>query len=143
MGGTANTVPFSETSSAVTKARDLIQLRIHQALGIHSEFNEVLRYESEKRICVSFEILILSILLVLLTWNVRGWLYVVVLETHVRCSDSYKFHSDSERGLGPIVAELSLGSPALMHFRVNHKYPREKDLENHSVALTIILRHVR
>ncbi|PBK79909.1 hypothetical protein ARMGADRAFT_1172179 [Armillaria gallica] len=36
------------------------------------------------------------------------------------------FHSDSERGLGPTVAGLSLGSPALMHFR-KLKPRRRKD----------------
>ncbi|KNZ72045.1 hypothetical protein J132_04959 [Termitomyces sp. J132] len=104
VGGTANSVPFSETSSAVIKARDLIQLRIRQALGIHSEFNEVLSAAYMER-------------------------------------QKMAFHSDSERGLGPMVAGLSLGSPALMHFRVNHKYLREEELENNSIALTILLRH--
>ncbi|KAG6920249.1 hypothetical protein DXG01_005018 [Tephrocybe rancida] len=90
--GTANTVPFSETSSAVRGARDLIQSRIRQALGMDCEFNEVL--------------------------------------------------SDSEHGLGPVVAGLSLGSPALMHFRIHSKYLRMEDLECNSIALTVILRHV-
>ncbi|KAG6887699.1 hypothetical protein C0995_013399 [Termitomyces sp. Mi166 len=103
-GGTANTVPFSETSSAVTKARDLITLRIHQALGIDSEFNEVLSAAYMER-------------------------------------QKMAFHSDSERGLGPVVAGLSLGSPALMQFRVHHKYLREEGFENNSTVLTVVLRH--
>lgn len=45
-------MPFSETSTAVTKARDLIQLRVRQALGIDIEFNEVLRYDSVRLVCV-------------------------------------------------------------------------------------------
>ncbi|KAJ7752927.1 hypothetical protein B0H16DRAFT_1545390 [Mycena metata] len=49
------------------------------------------------------------------------------------------FHSDSEQGLGPIVAGLSMGSPALMHFRLLSKYvPRDEQLTS---ILTIVLRH--
>ncbi|THV05004.1 hypothetical protein K435DRAFT_834976 [Dendrothele bispora CBS 962.96] len=45
------------------------------------------------------------------------------------------FHTDDERGLGPRVAGLSLGSPALMHFRsVEKQSPRP-------IVLSIILRH--
>lgn len=51
-----------------------------------------------------------------------------------------QFHSDSEKGLGPTVASLSLGSAALMHFR------RHVDMENPKAkspyALTLVLRHV-
>lgn len=65
------------------------------------------------------------------------------INTHARCTDPFrKFHSDSERGLGPIIAGLSLGSPALMHFRVHHRYLREEEIDNKAIALTIILRHV-
>lgn len=49
------------------------------------------------------------------------------------------FHSDSEVGLGPFVAGLSLGSPALMHFRLRAKYDRDKKLK--SIAITFVLRH--
>lgn len=49
------------------------------------------------------------------------------------------FHSDSEVGLGPFVAGLSLGSPALMHFRLRAKYDRDKNLK--SIAITFVLRH--
>ncbi|KAF8556398.1 hypothetical protein OG21DRAFT_1483158 [Imleria badia] len=49
------------------------------------------------------------------------------------------FHSDSEKGLGPTVASLSLGSAALMHFRphVNMDNPKSKS----TYALTLVLRH--
>jgi len=49
------------------------------------------------------------------------------------------FHSDSEPGLGPLVAGLSLGSPALMHFRLLSKYEPIK--EQRQIAITFILRH--
>ncbi|KAJ7486487.1 hypothetical protein FB451DRAFT_1553832 [Mycena latifolia] len=46
---------------------------------------------------------------------------------------------DSERGLGPVVAGLSMGSPALMHFRLLSKYtPRDEQRAN---AMTIVIRH--
>ncbi|KAJ7648702.1 hypothetical protein DFH06DRAFT_1209378 [Mycena polygramma] len=49
------------------------------------------------------------------------------------------FHSDSEVGLGPVVAGLSMGSPALMHFRLLSKYaPLGEQRAN---ALTVVLRH--
>ncbi|KAM6501961.1 hypothetical protein JOM56_001938 [Amanita muscaria] len=49
------------------------------------------------------------------------------------------FHSDSEPGLGPLVAGLSLGSPALMHFRLLAKY--EPIQEQRQIAITFVLRH--
>ncbi|KAI0038640.1 hypothetical protein FA95DRAFT_1505273 [Auriscalpium vulgare] len=49
------------------------------------------------------------------------------------------FHSDSERGLGPVVASLSLGSVAYIHFRLHARYTR--DLGNRKIALTIALQH--
>ncbi|KAF7375346.1 2OG-FeII-Oxy-2 domain-containing protein [Mycena sanguinolenta] len=49
------------------------------------------------------------------------------------------FHSDSEKGLGPVVAGLSMGSPALMHFRPLLKYARPD--EQRTIDLTVILRH--
>jgi len=52
-----------------------------------------------------------------------------------------QFHSDSERGLGSVVAGLSLGSPALMHFRLHAKH--EPNKENRKIALSFVLRHVR
>ncbi|KAH9951553.1 hypothetical protein B0H21DRAFT_716501, partial [Amylocystis lapponica] len=50
---------------------------------------------------------------------------------------SMAFHSDSERGLGPVVASLSLGSAAFMHFRplVTGKSAKPGN------ALTLYLRH--
>ncbi|KAG8213942.1 hypothetical protein J3R82DRAFT_10688 [Butyriboletus roseoflavus] len=50
------------------------------------------------------------------------------------------FHSDNEKGLGPTVASLSLGSAALMHFRphVTMENPKSKS----TYALTLVLRHV-
>jgi hypothetical protein len=51
-----------------------------------------------------------------------------------------KFHSDSERGLGPVVASLSLGAPALMHFRLLKKYEKSEKLRR--IALSLVLRHV-
>ncbi|OAX39114.1 hypothetical protein K503DRAFT_690307 [Rhizopogon vinicolor AM-OR11-026] len=48
------------------------------------------------------------------------------------------FHSDSERGLGPVVASLSLGSAALMHFRPRAASKKTKQL---AIVLTLIIRH--
>jgi hypothetical protein len=60
-----------------------------------------------------------------------------------------QFHSDDERGLGPVVAALSLGSSAVMSFRPKGpskssacrgpSTPRQK---NSDVALKLELRHV-
>lgn len=52
----------------------------------------------------------------------------------------FQFHSDSEPGLGPLVAGLSLGSPALMHFRLLAKY--EPIGEQRQIAMSFVLRHV-
>lgn len=49
------------------------------------------------------------------------------------------FHSDSERGLGPVIASLSLGSTAEMHFRLQSKYTVAEG--HRKIAMTIILRH--
>jgi len=49
------------------------------------------------------------------------------------------FHSDSERGLGPVVASLSLGSLAEMHFRLNSKYTVPEGPRK--VAMSLLLRH--
>jgi len=53
------------------------------------------------------------------------------------------FHSDSEPGLGPVVASLSLGSAAIMHFRPHiSSHTASKEGKNQSsIALTLILRH--
>ncbi|KAI5123916.1 hypothetical protein M0805_006334 [Coniferiporia weirii] len=47
------------------------------------------------------------------------------------------YHTDDERGLGPIVSSLSLGSIALMHFRL-HEAPTTGQREK---ELTLVLRH--
>lgn len=47
---------------------------------------------------------------------------------------SMGFHTDGERGLGPIVASLSTGSPAIMKFRTME--------DRKTVVLTLVLRHV-
>ncbi|PCH43386.1 hypothetical protein WOLCODRAFT_164397 [Wolfiporia cocos MD-104 SS10] len=51
------------------------------------------------------------------------------------------FHSDSERGLGPVVASLSLGSAAYMHFRLHNQYDSIKGKGTRRTALTLYLRH--
>ncbi|KAK7472603.1 hypothetical protein VKT23_000716 [Stygiomarasmius scandens] len=45
------------------------------------------------------------------------------------------FHTDDERGLGPRVASLSLGSPASMHFRARQKHSERP------VVLSVVLQH--
>ncbi|KAF9452750.1 hypothetical protein P691DRAFT_756135 [Macrolepiota fuliginosa MF-IS2] len=49
------------------------------------------------------------------------------------------FHTDDEVGLGPLVAGLSLGSPALMHFRVLARHTPEG--APRSIAISFVLRH--
>lgn len=49
------------------------------------------------------------------------------------------FHSDSERGLGPVIASLSLGCVAEMHFRLHSKYTISEGPRK--VAMSLILRH--
>ena len=51
-----------------------------------------------------------------------------------------QFHTDSEVGLGPLVAGLSLGSPALMHFRLLAKHTDSGSQRN--IAISFVLRHV-
>ncbi|KAF5321419.1 hypothetical protein D9619_001446 [Psilocybe cf. subviscida] len=101
VGGDANTVPFDQ-APAVCKARDLIQKRIRDALGLSSSFNEVLSaaYMERQRMA---------------------------------------FHSDNEVGLGPLVAGLSLGSPALMHFRIHARHDPQR--ERKGILLSVVLRH--
>jgi len=45
------------------------------------------------------------------------------------------FHTDGERGLGPIVASLSMGSAAVMKFRTLE--------DRKTIVLSLVLRHVR
>ncbi|KAJ7932121.1 alpha-ketoglutarate-dependent dioxygenase AlkB-like protein, partial [Mycena leptocephala] len=47
------------------------------------------------------------------------------------------YHSDNEQGLGPVVAGLSLGSPAVMNFRTAVK-PQNGQ---HRAELTLLLQH--
>lgn len=49
-----------------------------------------------------------------------------------------QFHSDDEKGLGPVVASLSLGSLAHMHFR-EHK---TQTITNPEHQFSLVLRHV-
>jgi hypothetical protein len=51
-----------------------------------------------------------------------------------------QFHSDDEKGLGPLVAGLSLGSPAFMHFKLMKKYSKNGDHKR--ILASFILRHV-
>ncbi|KDQ27782.1 hypothetical protein PLEOSDRAFT_1112704 [Pleurotus ostreatus PC15] len=101
VGGADNTIPF-ENAPVVSKARDLIQARLRQALNIQIEFNEV-------------------------------------LSCAYMCKQKMAFHSDAEKGLGPIVAGLSLGAPALMHFRPCSRF--EPDVNKRGTILSLILRH--
>ncbi|EAU91450.2 hypothetical protein CC1G_01939 [Coprinopsis cinerea okayama7 len=52
-------------------------------------------------------------------------------------SQKMAFHSDDEKGLGPVVAGLSLGSPALMHFRLQKRYSGD----NRACLMSFVLRH--
>ncbi|KZP05944.1 hypothetical protein FIBSPDRAFT_765177 [Athelia psychrophila] len=99
VGGTDNTVPFSDTAEAVNNALELIRTRAEAALNRRPDFNEILSaaYMEQQKMA---------------------------------------FHSDSERGLGPVVASLSLGSAAHMHFR-----PHVKLEEGRENALSLVLRH--
>lgn len=47
---------------------------------------------------------------------------------------SMGFHTDGERGLGPVVASLSMGSPAIMKFRTME--------DRKTIVLSLVLRHV-
>lgn len=48
------------------------------------------------------------------------------------------YHTDNEKGLGPIIASLSLGSTALMHFRLRNPTTSKK---HHPKSLTLVLNH--
>ena len=121
VGGTDNTVPFKDAASAVVDAMKLIQARAEAALKKRPEFNEILSaaYMERQKMAVGL-------------WLVKS--YSSPLEY------SWQFHSDSEPGLGPVVASLSLGSAAIMHFRLHARY--RKDGEGKENALTLTLRHV-
>lgn len=65
-------------------------------------------------------------------------------------SQSMAFHCDSEAGLGPVVAGLSLGAPAAMEFRekrkskLKHEDGRSEKMLNKQdgTILSILLNHV-
>jgi hypothetical protein len=103
-------------------ACDLIQQRTGDALGFSPSFNEVLSaaYMERQKMAVRF------------------FLY------KTRCCYtrlSLQFHSDSEQGLGEVVGSLSLGSPALMHFRPLSRFD-ERTKGGSRIVLTFLLRHV-
>ncbi|KAF4620741.1 hypothetical protein D9613_000492 [Agrocybe pediades] len=102
VGGDANTVPFESAPGAVIKARAFMEKRVNQAIGVKTEFNEVLSAAYMER-------------------------------------QKMAFHSDDEIGLGPLVAGLSLGSPALMHFRLHSKFDPER--QKRGILLSVVLRH--
>ncbi|KAJ7650975.1 hypothetical protein FB45DRAFT_29111 [Roridomyces roridus] len=53
-------------------------------------------------------------------------------------SQSMGFHGDDEKGLGPVIAALSLGAPALMYFRETSKHSSS---HKHRKELTLLLEH--
>lgn len=80
-------------------------------------------------------------------WRTRAWRYVLGgdIRRPTYADTSLQFHSDAEDGLGPIVAGLSLGSPAKMIFRLHRKHlSKPGDSQKTSLrpnALTIVLNH--
>jgi hypothetical protein len=52
-----------------------------------------------------------------------------------------QFHSDAEEGLGPVVAGLSLGASAVMHFRFVSKLVNRNE-DRRSIILSLRLDHV-
>ena len=124
VGGTDNTVPWDRAPSAVCDALSLIQTRMKLALGIDAHFNEVLSaaYMERQRMAVSLN-------------GSTGPPGKIVDVPN-------QFHSDAERGLGPVVASLSLGSGAYMYFRLLGKYTDKKGQGGDRNALTLYLRHV-
>ncbi|KAG6375365.1 2OG-Fe(II) oxygenase superfamily-domain-containing protein [Boletus reticuloceps] len=102
VGGSGQTVPFSEAPDCVRRALALIKERSSLALCTDIPFNEILSAGYMER-------------------------------------QKMSFHSDSEKGLGPTVGSLSLGSAALMHFRPHVSAETSKAKCTH--ALTLVLRH--
>ena len=79
-----------------------------------------------------------------LTWNNREWQYVTVMLALWPKPTFFflcQFHSDSEQGLGPIVASLLLDSAAVTHFQVHADVRQEG--EGTGNALTLTLHHVQ
>ncbi|KAG9316630.1 hypothetical protein JVU11DRAFT_2684 [Chiua virens] len=104
VGGTGNTVSFSEAPECVRRALAVIKERSGLALQADIPYNEILSAAYMER-------------------------------------QKMSFHSDSEKGLGPIVASLSLGSAALMHFRLHGNVENLAPKNKCSYALTLVLRH--
>lgn len=98
VGGTDNTLPWERAPSAVTAARDFLQERVFAVLNIASR-------NADKK-------------------NVE---FNEVLSAAYMQEQKMAFHSDAEDGLGPLVAGLSLGAPAEMHFRVHASIKQEGD----------------
>lgn len=120
MGGTGNTTPFSAAPEAVKAALNLIQTRAAIVMQSKPEFNEILSAAYMER-------------------------QKMAVRAHPLCPPRrvdifVQFHSDSEPGLGPTVASLSLGSAAVMHFRP-HANLRHSG-EGKEIALTLHLQHV-
>ena len=115
---TNETVPFDKAPRAVIDALDLIKTRPSLALGKPVDFNEALSagYMEKKSISASIQCLLNDTL----------------IENH--------YHSDSEKGLGPAVSSLSLGSMAFMNFRLQKRYMKKGHLRRR--VLTLVLRHV-
>ncbi|KAL4078381.1 hypothetical protein V8B97DRAFT_1865931 [Scleroderma yunnanense] len=102
VGGTENTVPFTEAPDCVRRALDMIKERAYLGIELNVPFNEVLSAAYLER-------------------------------------QKMSFHSDGEKGLGPIIASLSLGSAALMHFRPHAS--AECPVQQRQIAMSLILRH--
>ena len=58
------------------------------------------------------------------------------------CLKSLQFHADAEKGLGPVVASLSLGSTSHMHFRRSKFDITQEDVPKLTGVLTLVLKHV-
>lgn len=125
VGGSDHTIPWNEAPTAVSGAMALIQQRTQAALGKQYQFNEILScaYMEKQKMAVCT----LSSCQPIYYWSLTA---------------REKFHSDAERGLGPVVASLSLGSMAFMHFRLLAKYDSRIGKGTSRNALTLILRHV-
>jgi hypothetical protein len=119
VGGSDNTVPLSEAPNAVLKARQFIIDQLNQALGITVDFNEILRWCH----CSNY------------AHHKINFPSAAYME-----KQKMAFHSDAEDGLGPIIAGLSLGSSAIMHFRLHAKY--ENTSSQRKPVMTFKLNHV-
>ncbi|KAJ6632368.1 hypothetical protein B0H10DRAFT_13553 [Mycena sp. CBHHK59/15] len=119
VGGSEQTVPFDRAPQAVIDARKFIEARIQAALKQKHSFNEVLTaaYLKDQKMAVNQTSFLLQ-------------------PTDGR---SAQFHSDDEKGLGPVVASLSLGSSAVMRFRPTE--PPEGKAHG-SQVLSMLLKHV-